>query len=130
MAAYADYQYYTDIFGGAAIPEAQFDSCAIRASRQIDLITMGRITESSWADSPEVKNAVCAVSEVVHSNDVRQAKVGFASSVTTGRVSVSYQTAEPLEAQIYGAVKAYLFPTGLLYRGCGYAAHQHRCDAL
>lgn len=129
MAAYADYQYYTEEFGGAAIPEDQFDSCSLRASRQIDLITMGRVAGSPWVDSTEIKNAVCAAAEVIHSDDVRQAKVGFVASETTGRVSVSYQTAAPLETQIYGAVQAYLFLTGLLYRGCE-CAHKHCCNSL
>lgn len=129
MTAYADYQYYTQEFGGAAIPEEDFPALAARASREVDLLTMGRIAGTPLAENQTVKNAVCAAAEVIRTDDARQAQVGFKASETTGRVSVSYQTATPLEAQIYGAVKGYLFPSGLLYRGCG-CAHKHRCDAL
>lgn len=129
MAAYADYQYYTQEFGGTAIPEEEFPALAIRASREIDLITMGKIAGTDWADDPAVKNAVCAAAEVIRTDDARQAAVGFKSSETVGRVSVSYQESAPLDTQIYGAAKAYLFPTGLLYRGCG-CAHKHCCNAL
>lgn len=129
MAAYAEYQYYTEEFGGTAILEDDFPALAVRASREIDLITMGKIAGTEWADNAAVKNAVCAVAEVIHADDARQSAVGFKTSETVGRVSVSYQEAVPLDAQIYSAVKAYLFTTGLLYRGCG-CAHKHGCDAL
>ena len=123
MAAYADYPYYTEGFGGAAIPEEKFDSCALRASRQLDMICMGRIAGSPWAD------AACAAAELIYRDGLRQAEVGFMSSQTTGRVSITYQEAEPLEAQIYAAIQGYLFPTGLLFRGCG-CDHQHGCHPL
>lgn len=129
MAAYADYPYYTDEFGGAAIPEEQFAGCAQRASRQIDLMTMGRVAGSSWEDSRQVKDAVCAAAEIVYQDDLRQAAVGFASSQTTGRVSITYREAAPLETQIYAAVQGYLFATGLLYRGCG-CDYKHSCHPL
>lgn len=129
MAAYADYPYYTEGFGGAAIPEEKFDSCALRASRQLDMICMGRIAGSPWADSAQVKDAACAAAELIYRDGLRQAEVGFMSSQTTGRVSITYQEAEPLEAQIYAAIQGYLFPTGLLFRGCG-CDHQHGCHPL
>lgn len=129
MAAYVDYEYYINEFGGAAISEDDFHGLSIRASREVDLITMGRIAGTEWEQSQAVKNAICATAEVIHSDDIRQTTIGFVASETTGRVSVSYQTAEPLKTQIYEVAKSYLFPTGLLYRGCG-CAHKHRCNSL
>ena len=71
MAAYADFIFYTDTYGGTAIASADFSTLAIRASHQIDFLTFDRaaevISDDDDVDLVEaVQLATCAVAEVLY----------------------------------------------------------------
>lgn len=131
MAAYADFEYYSGTFGGSAIPEAEFGRYALRASREVDKITLYRIQNPPGADSypvdNKVKDAVCAVAEVLFRHDQEDAKTGGAlvESETVDSHTVRFKVmgadklAEFRATEIWAAARGYLTSTGLLYRGIG-----------
>lgn len=110
---YADYTYYTDVFGGTRLSQQEFNSCCEKAQSYIDYITLGRASQNL---SGEVKNAVCAATEEI-------CKAGFAHGIKsehTDGYSVTYSNEFSQKSEIsriYEAVRIYLEPTGLLYCG-------------
>ena len=119
MAPYADYTYYTEVYGGA-MPETDFDRLARRASAYLDGVTFGRIQ----AEMPEViltkvKDACCAVADAYALNE----KGGGIAAEENDGVRVSYvagvSKAKTDNERLCEAALLYLGNTGLLYRGCG-----------
>lgn len=131
MAAYVGYDYHIDTFGGAAIPQADFERLAVRASREVDKITMYRIQNTDNPDGypvdNKVKNAVCAVAEVLFRRDaiIEGSGGGLIKSETVGNrtVSLNVMDADKLDAywrsEVWQAAREFLVTTGLLYRGIG-----------
>lgn len=123
MAAYADYDFYENTYGGTAIASADFSTFAIRASYMIDHLTFDRadaiITADTDADKVEaIKLATCAVAETIQ--DIND-RTGQIQSEKVGSHSVTY-TATPSnslsdDARMSQAAKRYLAKTGLMYRG-------------
>lgn len=123
MAAYADFEFYEDNFGGTAIASADFSTLAIRASFMIDFLTFDRaadvISDDEDADQvTAIKMATCAVAEVIQEISDRTAKI---QSEKVGPYSVTY-TPTPTDslsndARMSLAAKRYLVKTGLMYRG-------------
>lgn len=132
MAAYADYDYYRAQFGGTAVPAEDFPAYAARASRRVDAITLRRTAALTYI-SDAVKNAVCAVADVLYKADqdaAAKAAVGRKAGETVGSYSVTYQSNEGyysqresdtqrLAAETLLAARMHLAPTGLLYMGMG-----------
>lgn len=58
---YADFEYYTNVYFGTSIEEADFPRLALRASSYIDWATMGRASKHAQLDA--VKLACCALAE-------------------------------------------------------------------
>lgn len=118
--AYADYEYYTDVFKGSVIAEEDFDRDAERASEYIDYITTGRATPTD-----EVKRACCAMAEIYDISAKAQSSIassgGELASQTVGSWSASYRSGAEIagdtQTQLYGVATRYLARTGLLYRG-------------
>lgn len=131
MAAYVEYDYYKEVFGGVAIPSDLFKSHALRASREVDKITLYRIQNAGNPNGYEVdgkvKNAVCAVADVLFKQDEADKLTGggaiSSETVKSHTVSFKTQTAEERERQskkeIQNAARDFLATTGLLYRGAG-----------
>ena len=87
---YADYNYYTDIFGGGIVPEQYWTEVSREASAYIDRITYQRLKDGAEV-TDDVKNAVCAVAQVLYryGNSDRQHEARIASESVSGR-SISY----------------------------------------
>lgn len=131
--AYADYEYYTEEYGGTNISEEDFKFLANRASVYIDAMTMRRARKASGDVLEAVKMAICALADVfldeenvnaaAFSEEVLSASL---SSESVGRWSKSYKTrsvssadTEALEKRKRDALLLYLNGTGLL-QAAGY----------
>lgn len=90
--AYADYQYYTEIYCGALTLD-QFTPAVRDASAYIDQITYGRLREGAQV-TDAVKMATCAVAETIAKNAGRQEQqaAGVKSETVAGH-SVTYEDA-------------------------------------
>lgn len=133
--AYADYSYYANEFYGTAIAEADFPALSVRASQMVDYYTSGRARTATDSDLIAVKNATCALAEVIQDEN-RLTAATFTSdrasqvqSETVGSWSRSYGSAaatgtdlEMMASRKKDAVLMYLGNTGMLqatgYRGC------------
>lgn len=123
--AYAEYEYYKMEYHGTIIPEEEFERFAAQASREIDLITNGK-AEHYDDTKNRVKNAMCAAAEIYY--EAAQDKANYRknagkTSETVGRYSVTYRDASAsasyanTQLTVNQALREYLWPTGLLYRG-------------
>lgn len=114
--AYADFEFYKNVFLGNAITESEFTRLEQRASEYIDMITSGKA--KYFTDVEEcLKKACCAVAEEI----LKAEKGGTVSSETVGKYTVSYGVSQDelssKESKILRVCKMYLGETGLLYRG-------------
>lgn len=147
---YADYEFYTDVFYGTVIEEADFPRLASRASDFLDYYTRGKAADATDAGIvTALSKACCAIAEQMQSDEQNRAiaakaqaavlasDAGEIKSESVGSWSRSYATAadymgkdaaETKAAQraAYAAIALeYLADTGLLYRGggCGCSCH-------
>lgn len=110
---YADYDYYRSVYGGKAVPEADFYGLSRQASARIDQMTFGRI-DARWAMDLRVKDACCAAVECLYA----QAQGGEIASATNDGYSETYVTSgKTPEQRLWQAAAQYLVMTGLLYQG-------------
>jgi len=121
--AYADHEYYTNIFRGSVLSDIDFPPAAERASDYIDYMTRNKATP----DSEAVKKACCALAETYHAMlQVKAAgsSAGEIQSEAVGSYSVTYRSgaeaSAELESSLYKTALIYLANTGLLYRGGGW----------
>lgn len=122
MTAYADYDYYKNVYHGKAVPSDDFDRAALMATMYIDKITFGRISGNDVDD--RIRNACCAAAEVYYSSDAgcsaAAASAAGKSSEKVGDYSVSYSSSYYSESnknkRLYGAVSLWI-PAKFLYRG-------------
>lgn len=148
--AYADYEYYTTTYLGAAIKEDDFPRLALRASSFLDYYTQGRAAKNSDLDA--LKMACCAVAEQYQYIDTAQALAqkslsaslesdGELQSQTVGSWSKTYRSGgdsaqqalssvQTAQATLSSIAQQYLDGTGLLYRGRGCCCVPSCCDAL
>lgn len=132
--AYADFNYYTDVYYGAMISEAEFERLSKQASDYIDYMTRNKAT----ADYEAVKLCCCALAEEFQSMEkYRAAQIDADADVaseTVGGHSVTYRSASEsinaIRQNMPFIVTRYLYNTGLLYRGGGRCVHSSFCDAL
>ena len=59
---YADYAFYTDVYGGSGIPEEDWPRLSARADVVIDALTYGRL-QRGWEVTDAVRMACCSVAE-------------------------------------------------------------------
>lgn len=133
--AYVDYDYYKNEFYGTAIAEADFPGLAVRASAMVDYYTSGQARTATGDDLTAVKNATCALAEVVQDENRLNTATFTADrssqvqSETVGSWSRSYGSAaatstdlEMISGRRKDAVLLYLGGTGMLqatgYWGC------------
>lgn len=110
--AYADYTYYTDVYGGQ-LTQQIFSSLAPRAAAFVDLVTFNRAkTTTTYID--QVKMANCAVVDALHA-----ASQGNKVSENNDGLSVTYSTLgqKGQDQSCYDAAKIYLAMTGLMFKG-------------
>lgn len=62
---YADYAFYTDIYGGSAVPAERWDGVALRADAHLDAATFCRLRRGAPVTDC-VRMACCAVAEVLY----------------------------------------------------------------
>lgn len=140
---YADFEYYTNVYFGASIPEDDFPRLAFRASAFIDWVTMERACKHAEMDA--VKMACCALAEDYQTMDASKAlanktlsaslaasESGELQSETVGSWSRSYRSggdsaaaavkaAASVKESLAETARQYLGGTGLL-RARGYYA--------
>lgn len=128
---YADYQYYKTVYMGNTVPEESFPSLAIKASAYVDWATMNRAKTATGDAADAVKNAVCALAEIIQDGE----KLSAISSDTEspiasetvggwsrsfGSKAVSASDLQIIESRKKEAVMMWLAPYGLLQaRGYG-----------
>lgn len=119
---YADYEFYSQTWGGA-LPEAAFDRVITRAQYALDAMTRGRIKQLWEEATDEQKNAVamaqCALIDQHLTVDNADKQV---VSETVGSYSVSYASARSAQTRMRNIVRPYLYGItvdgqSLLYRG-------------
>lgn len=86
--AYADYIYYTAVYGGTELDERDFSRAVRDASAHLDLVTFGRLKHSATPD--EVKMAACAVADAIYREGQHQGIAsenvdGYAVTYTAGK---------------------------------------------
>lgn len=110
---YADYDYYLNEYSGNAVAEADFTRLSRQASAYLDSLTYGKI-RGPWVDDSRVKDACCAVAEVMQ----KQEQGGEVASESNDGTSVTYVTSgKSAEQEMYYFAVLYLSNTGLLYAG-------------
>ena len=110
---YADYDYYLNEYSGNAVAEADFTRLSRQASAYLDSLTYGKI-RGPWVDDSRVKDACCAVAEVMY----KQEQGGEVASESNDGTSVTYVTSgKTAQNRMYDAAVMYLSNTGLLYAG-------------
>lgn len=130
--AYANYEYYTNVYGGTAIAPDAFTRMADRASAYIDAVTLDRAKNAVGGKLESVKKAVCALAEIIQDEERLNANA-FASerqvqSETVGTWTRNYGTKSTsatdvglLDNRKRETLLIYLGNTGLL-RMRGYRA--------
>lgn len=140
---YADYSYYTNVYWGNSITEADWPRMATRASAFIDYATMGRAVKHAGLDA--VKLACCALADDYQTIETARAlankslstatssgEAGELQSQSVGSWSKSYRSGgssakealsatESAQAALMATAQMYLAGTGLL-RARGYYA--------
>lgn len=107
--AYADYEFYTDVYKGAKLSEEDYERYSARADGYLDFVTFGRVRAAEIDEG--IQMAACAVAEVCA---MQERTLGIRSE-SAGSYSVSYLDGA-FEGAMYGAARRYLDPK-LLYRG-------------
>lgn len=127
MAAFADYTYYLDTYGGTIIPAEAFEKAMRDASREVNRYTLERAEAALAANSDlslieKIKFAACAVAEVIYQyGNQMMARRSDIASESVGDHSVSYLSADQLRANevhaISETIEGYLGLTGLMFLG-------------
>lgn len=123
--AYADYEFYTGVYGGSKIPEDAFLRLSNVASAYIDVQTMGRAKYATGDEMMAVQMATCNISEVFMDSDTMNTTTfsgeAQVASETVGAWSKSYVNKgasatemEMLETRKREALSLWLGNTGLL----------------
>lgn len=139
--AYCDYDFYTTVYMGSVISEADFARLAEKASDKLDMFTFDRLVDGLPADERtalKVKKAVCALAERISDIETadmasryKQGEDGLLkgrtiSSISAGGESISFGNAtqnvvtnnvKEREQLLFETAREYLANTGLLYQG-------------
>ncbi|HWQ76559.1 MAG TPA: hypothetical protein VN441_14700 [Syntrophomonas sp.] len=89
MAAYAGYEFYTDVYKGNALTEYDFGRLILRASTYLDRITGSQ--SASYTPAESVSMAACAVAEAWQVNE----QGGEVTSQSVGSWSKSFAQKKP-----------------------------------
>jgi len=126
MAAFADYTYYLDTYGGTLIPAEAFEKAMRDASREVNRYTLERAEAVLAANSDlslieKIKFAACAVAEVIYQYGNQIMGRRDIASESVGDHSVSYLSTDQLRANEVHAlsetIEGYLGLTGLMFLG-------------
>lgn len=122
---YADYNYYSNDYGGVIIPEVEFKRVIKKVSRYIDRFTFGRITEGEISNYPPLPDCACEMAETVYRMQGSSGTEKEKKSEEIDGYSVTYVTEgkegelaeDRLKNKLYSIAELYLINTGLLYCG-------------
>lgn len=117
--AYADYDFYVNIYKGGSVPADKFDYLAERASDFMDTITFNRLKNNDYPEfQGEIQKCCCALAEIVCNYEKSRNNSEIASE-TIGSYSVTYKSDsfEAHHSDMLDTAKRYLIHTGLMYRG-------------
>lgn len=117
--AYADFTFYSGVYLGNAIAQADFPRLALRASEVIDGLTFGQVAAIVTAGTDtalitKIKMATCAVADELSS---AEASGGAIESERVGGLSVTYHNPRTVEKRCQLAAKRYLWDEELMYGG-------------
>lgn len=125
MRSYVDRNYYSDAGYWVGIADDNFDRIEKKASAFVREATFNRINEENLSN--DVKDAVCAVCEVLWQDELIRKQYGGreVKSENSDGFSVTFVTEESagrtheerLQKKMYTAARPYLLHTGLLYLG-------------
>lgn len=132
---YADFEYYTSVYGGTLLTEQNFAAAERDAENYIRYLTY--LNGDIFADTAQtdaVKSAVCAAADARYAANREQQSGGNLKSESKDGLSVSFVVArkdgETVEQYVkrcmYQAVRTLLLPTGWLSREVR-CAHDHKC---
>lgn len=113
--AYADYEFYKNVYFGSAVPESDFARMAERASDWVDVMTFDRLTDGlpeNASAQKRIKKAVCELAEIFEKLEQAEKKAFAAASAvdsadgTTGVIvskssgaeSISYASPQQIGA--------------------------------
>ena len=108
-----DYSFYVEEYLGSKIPGESFSQYEKRA---LAYLKMAAPLAAGQPDRYEVKMALCAVADVLYTDEQSGSEYGITSATNDG-ISVTYATAKSTSQRSYDALALYLSGTGLLYRG-------------
>lgn len=121
--AYADYDFYKNVYFGNKIDEPSFNQLAERAAEYMSYITYGK-SDNALDDMTltMVKKCNCAVAELLSEYGSNDYDIVTKSSESVGSWSVSYATggsgnSRTLLSLIVSKMSVYLMNTGLMYMG-------------
>lgn len=107
--AYADYDFYMDVYHGSAISEAEFDRLISKASAYLD-----SVKASDFPDAGAAGMAACSVAELW--KDTEQ---GELQSQTVGKWSKTYSSPQKSrESRMFEAAALYLGDAVCRVRWC------------
>ena len=108
-----DYRFYAEEYLGNKIPGKSFPQYEKRAQAYLKMVAP---LAARRPDRYEVKMAVCAVADVLYTDEQSGSEYGITSATNDG-ISVTYAAAKSTLQRSYDALALYLTGTGLLYRG-------------
>lgn len=122
---YADFEYYSSCFFGDSIPGKDFEKYAVRASREIDRLTMGRACSAAGEMSTRLSTCCCEIAEILYKADVanKRTENGTIASESNDGYSVSFENGDGTDGQslarriITTAVCWLSAPQNLVYPG-------------
>lgn len=122
---FADYDYYTSVYGGEVIPLAQYARSEAKAAAFIGELTFSRVVKLPFVPE-EVKQASCAGAEVFYKYDKILAELSpCIKSETVDGYSVSFagtnEIRQQCRAEAEDTISVYLPRShSLRYRGVSY----------
>lgn len=125
MVNYVDYTYYTEEYGGTAIPSSSFDLLARKATLYMKKFTFRRIPDDNVPDC--VKLACCEMCEAITTFNDNQVAGKTVKSESNDGYSVTFVTEQEgqpsenaLARKLYAIAQLYLAGTELMNMGCEY----------
>lgn len=119
---YIDFSYYSDIYGGKAVPKEDFTIYEIKSRMRIDRQTFNRVKNAienvpGFQVPEEIKNAQCAIIDYMKLYDNNGGTI--VASETVSKHSVTYSGVKSYDDEIKDIVKEFLGGTPWTYMGGG-----------
>ncbi len=110
-----DFAFYTDIYLGRTVPQADFDAYVLRGT---EILAADTAAQTSSITAPQLlidaQKCVCAIAEILYTESISG---GALKRESVGSWSRNYFEGASLRRKIRNAEEVYLGLSGLLYRG-------------